>query len=179
MIEYDQLCRILDSEFLASPQEWMIEEENPSHKPQKVMIDDSGKSGLTWELYKFEAKDKEFLPFFNKTNDAPEGLRKFCDYVLLVGCRDKTFVMLIELKRGDTGTAKKQLNASETFIKYLYLSAERLHQDFNELDFNQNNITLLKFIVKERKAKKCQQKVFPPSISMKNIFISRAMVFSR
>lgn len=170
MSEYDQLCRILDARFLANPQERMIEKKGDALKPQIVKIDNSGKSGISWTLYKFELDDIDFIPFFNRTHDAPEGLRKFCDYVLLVGRREKTYVMLIEMKRGDMG-ADKQLNASETFIEYLYKSAERLHRDYDELEFNRGNVTLLKIKVKERKSKKLPTKGLPP-IDTRQEFIS-------
>jgi hypothetical protein len=172
MSEYDQLCRILNERFLASPKDRMIEKKDSSLKPQNVKIDDSGKNGLSWTLYKFELDEEDFLPFFNKTNDAPEGLRKFCDYVLLVSCKEKTYVMLIELKRGELGSADKQLNASETFVEYLYTSAERLHKDFNDSVFNRRNIKLLKIKVKERKSKKMRTKGGIPPVNTRQEFIS-------
>lgn len=173
MNEYDQLRRILDVEFLASPEGWMIEKKDLRLKPQCVKIDDSGKSGISWTLYRFDSENnnQDFLPFFNKSDEAPEGLRKFCDYILLVSVRSKTYVMLIEMKRGDTGMANKQLNAGQTFIEYLYLSAIRLHKDFNDEDFNRDNIKLRKIIVKECKSKKIPTKgVYP--IDLKQEFIS-------
>lgn len=170
MTEYDQLRRLLDAKFLASPQERMIEKKDASLKQQNIKIDDSGKRGISWILYKFELDNIDFLPFFNRTNDAPEGLRKFCDYVLLVSVRDKTYIMLIELKRGDSGLANKQLNASEVFIEYLFRTAERLHKDFYNAVFNRNNIKLLKIKIKGRKSNKNPTKgIFP--IDSKQEFI--------
>ena len=83
MSEYDQLCKLLDRRFQASKQNLMIEAKGTTYKPQQVEIDGTGRRNLVWTLYRFDLEEKEFLPFFNKTDDAPEGLRKFCDYILL------------------------------------------------------------------------------------------------
>lgn len=153
MAEYDQLCSILSDEFLASSQDVMVEVKEDTHKAQRVNIYD-GKRGLIRNLYRFDLEEKEFLHFFDKTNNSPEGLRKFCDYVLLVKHDDKTFVLLIELKRGDTSGADKQLKASEVFIEFLHKTAERLHRDYGDFDFNRRNVVLRKIIIKEVKSNK-------------------------
>lgn len=154
MSEYDQLCRILDTKFQATNQYWMIESKGIIHKPQKVEIDVKGRSNISWTLYRFDLEEKEFLPFFNRTNESPEGLRKFCDYILLAEVSNKPYVMLIEMKRGAAEEAEKQLNASECFVEYLYSSAERLHKDFRDESFNRDNIVLRKIKLKERKSPK-------------------------
>ena len=158
MSEYDQLCRILDKGFQAPNQYWMIESKGTTYKHQKVEIDGTGRTNLVWTLYRFDLEEKEFLPFLNRTDDAPEGLRKFCDYILLAEVSNKPYVMLIEMKRGDASDAEKQLKASETFIKYLYSSAERLHDDFGAEPFNRNNIVLRKIKLKECKSPKLTTK---------------------
>ena len=114
----------------------------------------TGKKNISHTLYRFDLDDKEFLPFFNKSNDAPKGLRKFCDYVLLVEWNGKPYVMLIEMKRGAPGNAEKQLKASQTFMEFLYTSAERLHNDFGEDSFNRNNIVIRKVKLKKCKSNK-------------------------
>lgn len=158
MSEYDQLCKLLDRGFQAPNQNLMIEAKGTTYKPQNVEIDGTGRTNLVWTLYRFDLEEKEFLPFFNKTDDAPEGLRKFCDYILLAEVSNKPYVMLIEMKRGDASDAEKQLNASETFIEYLYSSAERLHDDFRADSFNRNNIVLRKIKLKECKSRKLTTK---------------------
>ena len=138
MTEYEQLCSIISDEFLAVSQDIMTETKEATQKvAQRVHIDD-GKRGLIRNLYRFDLDEKEFLCFFNKTDNSPEGLRKFCDYVLLVKHDGKTFILLIELKRGDISGADKQLRASEVFIEFLHKTAERLHQDFGDFSFNRN-----------------------------------------
>lgn len=153
MTEYDQLCSILSDEFLSASQDVMIESKAGIHKPQRVNIDD-GKRGYIRNLYRFDLEEKEFLHFFNKAENSPKGLRKFCDYILLVKHGDKTFVLLIELKRGDTSGADKQLKASEAFIEFLHKTAERLHRDFADFDFNRRNVILRKIIIKKVKSNK-------------------------
>lgn len=161
MSEYDQLCRILDREFKTPNQNLMIESKGTQHKVQRVRLDGNGRRNLVYTLFRFDLEEKEFLPFFNKTDDSPEGLRKFCDYILLVEASNKSYVMLIELKRGDVGLAEKQLKASECFMEYIYSSAERLHQDFGDVTFNRRNITLLKI-----KLKKCKSNKRPTKSSL-------------
>lgn len=154
MSEYDQLCRILGRSFLSRTQEWMIESKGSTHKPQKVQLDITGRRHIAYTLYRFDLGDTDFLPFFNNSGDTPEGLRKFCDYVLLVDLNGKPYVILIEMKRGSSGDAEKQLNASQTFMEYIFQSAKRLYDDFRDEPFNRNNIVIRKVKLKECKSHK-------------------------
>lgn len=154
MTEYDQLCNILSEEFLSGAQDVMMEKKGNTRKMQSVNIDDGNRRNLERKLYRFDLEDKEFLPFFDKTDNSPEGLRKFCDYVLLVKYQNKTYVLLIELKRGDPAGAGKQLRASESFMEFLYKTARRLHEDFGDYDFDDREIVLRKVIVKACKSNK-------------------------
>lgn len=154
MTEYDQLCRILSDDFKESKENIMIEDKGNIHKVQSVYIDDEDLKNIRKTLYRFDLEKKEFMPFFNKTDNSPEGLRKFCDYVLLVNYRDTTYVLLIELKRGGADGADKQLRASETFIKFLYKTAERLYKDFDDFNFDIKKIVLRKIIIKACKSNK-------------------------
>lgn len=158
MSEYEQLCLILDKEFLAPNQNYMIENKGIFHKPQIVQIDGNGRRNLAYTLYRFDPDASDFLSFFNKSDNAPEGLRKFCDYILLVEVRGKSYVMLIEMKRGKTGSAEKQLLASECFMNFVYDSAERLHRDFGNTVFDRRNIKLMKIKLKKCKSNKMTTK---------------------
>lgn len=153
MTEYEQLCSILNDEFLAVSQDRMVETKGSNHKAQYVNIDDE-KRAFERSLYRFDLEEKEFLYFFNRTKNSPEGLRKFCDYILLVSYKQKTFVILIELKRGDTYGADAQLKASEVFIEFLCKTAVRLHKDFGDFNFNTKNVVLRKVIIKAVKSNK-------------------------
>jgi hypothetical protein len=156
MTEYDQLCCILSEEFLSVSQDVMIENKENTHKTQCVNIDDGNRKGLTRKLYRFDLEEKEFLPFFNKTDYSPEGLRKFCDYLLLVEYKGRTYILLVELKRGDTFGADKQLRASESFIEFLCKTAKRLHDDFGDFNFDPQKIVLRKIIIKACKSNKTE-----------------------
>lgn len=151
MTEYDQLCRILNEEFKSLEQDKMIEDKGDKES-QSVEI--MPMKDLKTTLYRMALEEKDFLPFFNKSHDSPEGLRKFCDYILLAEHRKRnhevsTFVLLIELKRGKNGTAAKQLNASQTFMEYIYSSAERLHVDFNDSEFDKEKVTTMKIVIQK------------------------------
>lgn len=71
MSEYEQLCRILDKGFEASNQNLMVEDKGKVYKPQIVRIDNQGRKHLAYTLYRFDLEDKDFLPFFNKSNASP------------------------------------------------------------------------------------------------------------
>ena len=171
MAEYEQLCRILNNGFLSNSQDVMIEDKGSIHKPQYINIEDGNRTGLARRLYRFDLEKKDFLPFFNdKNGNIPDGLRKFCDYILLVDYKDKTYILLIELKRGsDNGEADKQLRASECFIEFICQTANRLHKDFNDFDFNHKNITLRKIKIKACKSNKTTTK--PSQIDKKQNII--------
>ena len=99
-----------------------------------------------------------FLPFFS---NKIEGLCKFCDYILLAKSEKRgTVVLLIELKRGGTSGAKEQLNASQTFMEYIYSSAERLHVDFNDSEFDKEKVTTMKIVIRKPKSNKMPTKGF-------------------
>lgn len=156
--EYVLLCRILDRAFLSSSQDWMIESKGIKYKPQKVQLDKTGRKNLNYTLYRFDLEENNFLPFFNKSDDSPEGLRKFCDYVLLVELNSKPYVFLIEMKRGTSGDAEKQLKASQTFMEFLYSSAERICNELGDESFNRKNIVIRKIKLKECKSPKLKTK---------------------
>ncbi len=159
MTEYDILCSILNRHFLAQSQDIMIETKGRI-KPQRVTIDGSGRNNLTWTLYKFEMDDCNFLPFFANQDGAPEGLCKFCDYVLIVEASLKTYVMLIEMKRGQSNEAEKQLYASETFMNYVFATANRLHKDFDSAQFNSSGVILRKIKLKQNISPKITTKMY-------------------
>lgn len=156
MTEYDILCLILNKEFMPESQDVMIENKENKHKQQCVKILDEKSKCLNRSLFRFDLEEKEFLPFFNKTDNSPEGLRKFCDYILLVEYKKKTYILLIELKRGETSGADKQLRASESFIGFLYTTATRLQTDFNNSNFDPKKIILRKIIIKACKSNKTE-----------------------
>ena len=159
MTEFEQLCYMLNDEFLSDSQDVMIEDKEKKHKIQCVKIEDGNRKGLIRRLYRFDLKKKDFLPFFNKANHSPVGLCKFCDYVLLVSYKNKTYILLIELKRGDTYGADKQLRASEFFIEFLCKTAKRLHEDFGDFDFDHRNIVLRKIRIKACRSNKTSIKL--------------------
>lgn len=156
MTEYEQLCCILNDRFLSDSQDVMIENKGDILKPQSINIEDGNRKRLARRLYRFDLEEEDFLPFFNnKKGNIPDGLRKFCDYILLANYNNKTYILLIELKRGDTyGEADKQLRASEYFIEFICQTASRLHKDFNDFDFNHKNVVLRKIKIRACKSNK-------------------------
>ena len=148
MTEYDILRNIFNERFLSKSQKRLIEEKG-SLKPQLVDIDETGRTKMSWTLYKFEMDECNFLPFFSNQDGSPKGLCKFCDYIMLVESRTKTYVILIEMKRGKSGEAEKQLYASEVFMNYIFSTADRLHTDFDSDSFDIDSIILRKVKLKQ------------------------------
>ena len=152
MNEYEKLCHILNDQFLSTSQDKM-EETKGCLKPQRVSIDNGNKT-IDRTLYRFNFDDFDFLPFLNKKETRPEGLRKFCDYILIAKYQEKTYVLLIELKRGGGAGASLQLNASKIFLNYLFQTAERLATDFADTPFDTKKVKVRKIVVKEIKSNK-------------------------
>lgn len=174
MSEYDQLRKILDEHFLAPNQNQMKEEKGNTHTAQCINIDD-GRRGIPLDLYRFDLDNQEFLPFFNKKHQtSPVGLRKFCDYILICEYNGYTYILLVELKRGRTIGADKQLNASETFIHYLFETAERLHKDFNDSKFERKNVLVRKIILEKKKSNKQNTHEYAvPDLTQEFLFYSK------
>ena len=150
MKEYDLFTRMLSQEFLTSNQQKM-DEPKQGGKHSCIIVD---KGVDQYKAYRYDLDNSDFLPFFNKDHDdeatgyvspnpTPEGLRKFCDYILLASVKDKLYVILVEMKSGKPFGATQQLAASKTFIEYVKASAERISEDFDA-----RNIILRKVLLK-------------------------------
>ncbi len=148
---------MIDDNFLEQSQEFMVETQdgNRTLQPHQVQILNGCEKSYEKTLYRFDLNKQDFLPFFNHTDEAPEGLKQFCDYILLIE-NDYTYIVLIEMKRGirSQSDAKKQLNASEVFIQYIINSAERLRADFAIGNFNPNRVKIIKILLLKNKSDK-------------------------
>lgn len=150
MEEFSLYTRILAPHYQANNQEILIEEKE-NHKAVLVH-----KGIEAYMLYRFDVDSDEvdFLPFFNRTDSDADffpglsGLRKFCDYILLALKKGKTFVLLIEMKSGNPHGAEMQLNAAETFMEFIRMSAERVKDNNNYSDFDSNNVVVKRIVVK-------------------------------
>lgn len=152
MIEFELYTRILSPDFLCKNQNVLTE-----HKSgQKANLTIKGID--EYRLYRFDVEDgKDFLPFFNKTHDeAPKGLGVFCDYIILACLKSKLFIILVEMKTGNTHNAQQQLEASALFMDYIKNSAIRIKKLNNYHDFNANNVMVKKLILKQGPKVKCR-----------------------
>ena len=92
MQEIVYIERILNSDFLQKGDGafTMVEPSDLLHEEQRVDIKNDTRSILDMKLYCFNTADKNvnnLFPFFNQRSvepKAPEGLNRFCDYILLV-----------------------------------------------------------------------------------------------
>lgn len=134
---------MLSREFRVKNQHEMVE--NKLAKPQRARITDRGIDA--YSLYRYDLDTKDFLPFFNNTHDTPKGLRQFCDYILLANKGNRLYILLIEMKSGDASDAHLQLKASETYMEYIKMSAQRISGHNDNPDFNPDNITVKRIIL--------------------------------
>ena len=103
-----------------------------------------------YTLYRFDNEEQEFMPFFNKNHKDKgglDGLRRFCDYILLAERNNKLYVFLIELKSGNHKDAGKQLDAAEVFMDYIRRTAERIKFTNGFTSFDSSNIRTAKVLV--------------------------------
>lgn len=154
--EYQLYTRILDPKYRATDQTVLIEEEAGQVTELTTQSIDN------YTLYRFEIEDdkNDLFPFFNKNRSAErkipglEGLRKFCDYILLAAKDDKLYVLLIEMKSGKPTGAQEQLKASDAFMEFIRLTAERIKDRNGLKEFNSQNIKVKKIIVRPRPKKR-------------------------
>lgn len=157
MREYELLKWILHEDFLCKGNDAhvMVEDQGDEHDEQRVEIVNRVRSLTNMALYRFDEKyaGKDSLPFFNNSYEAgthaPADLRSFCDYILLAEKNDTLYVLLIELKRGDTHGFRKQIDASKCFMDYVIDSAERIKHENSFDDFDRNNIRFRRILIKK------------------------------
>ena len=162
-MEYiDYFGWILNSDFLQKGDDalTMIEPADLEHEEQRVTIKYNSSSILDMKLYCFNTPRtnvEKLLPFFNQNRDepkAPKDLNRFCDYILLVRHVKGLFVFFLEMKRGDTNGADKQIEASSVFFDFVRRSAERIKEENDFHDFDANQIQYRKIIIKEEHSNK-------------------------
>lgn len=158
MKEYDLITRMLHEDFLCKDGEGnvMIENQGNEHAVQRVNIVNSVRAISRMSLFRFDVKKtgKDFLPFLANSNTAPLELRSFCDYVLLVECRDNLYILLIELKRGDHLGYRKQIDGANCFMDYIISSAMRIRSVNGFNDFDRHNIHYRRVLLKKCKSEK-------------------------
>lgn len=133
----------------------MSESKGDEKKPHSVVIKKIGGRIQNIALYRFDADERNFLPFFNKTFDhpekpnAPKRLNSFCDYIIVFDYNGKLVLTLVEMKRGTTEKHDIQLNASKIFMEYVLKIAEFI-KDFNAMsDFDMDSVMFRRVLIKE------------------------------
>lgn len=149
MEEFELYTRILAPRFQAESQNYLIEKK--CAKPQKASIIDTAVDHYV--IYRFDMDTENFLPCFNNTHASkgktveyptPKGLLSFCDYIILAVIDNKLYVVLVEMKSGESNAASVQLDASATFMEYVKQTALRIKDNNGYKDFNAQNIIVRK-----------------------------------
>ena len=155
MREYDFLIRLFNPSCRPTNQALMKEKVcNKGIKPHLVKVT-PGRGVTSYSLFEFSNRtNSAWLPFFDNTYqtpgtpDAPKNLIALCDYIIVAECMEKTFVILVELKRfNDTAHAKEQLSAGKVFMEYFLATAERIKKKNGQDDFDSRTIEFRKVIV--------------------------------
>lgn len=103
---------------------------------------------VKYSLYRFDQEAKgDFLPFFDASNDAPKGMRSFCDYVILAEVSQKPYIILVEMKNSRAGHAHEQLEGSRCFVDYITDTAERIKVANGQDDFSKDKINVLEVVL--------------------------------
>lgn len=154
----DFLNRILNQQFRRTGElaELLIEEQTAADYPPQIVRIKGLHSLDNSALYRFDIADIDFLPFFSKgsqLNRPPRSLTSFCDYILFTQNAGQLTVFLIELKRGDTSGAEKQLDASRLFIEYVLATASRISQE-NDMDVDYSHVDFRKLVLADTRSTK-------------------------
>lgn len=151
MREFEFINSILHDQYLAADQSVLEElKECDHHGPHRVRIRNT-RPVEDYVLYRFSLDDEEFLPFFKDSREGgPKGLRRFCDYIMLINNDGKLIIALIEMKRsGKDAYYKDQLNASKLFMEYVVANADRIKGLSGYGDFDAQSIVFRKIRVRK------------------------------
>ena len=157
--EYDALTLAISSGYRCQESEpgiVIMEEIVSELPPQTIRLKSNFKDVDGFALYRFIDKGANLLqPFFNHNNKnkgderkSPKYLVCMCDYMSICSFKEKTYVFLFELKRGDTVDCQKQLEAGESLLNYLCDSIDRI-KSYDDIAFDKSVIRVKKFQVKK------------------------------
>ncbi len=133
----------------------MTETKGDVKQPHSVVIKKNGRRIQNVALYRFDADERDFLPFFNNTfnhpekPNAPKRLNSFCDYIIVFDNNGKLVLTLVEMKRGTTEKHDIQLDASKKFMEYVLEMAEFIKEFNAKSDFDKNSVVFRRVLVKE------------------------------
>ena len=142
MTKIEMINKIINSRFIYRS-EFLEEKRDDFH--MKITFSEHNQEVKS--IYKFdvEKRNKEYkknrnfdddnsielFPFFSNITN----LKKISDYVIFFERADKLYILISELKKGsDNSNASKQLEATETFMKFIISSAKRLGLEFELTD---------------------------------------------
>lgn len=163
MTDFDYLDWIFDNWYrcTGSHSLTMIEDKGEELPPHEVKIKSGDRSITNIVLYRFDTETKgDHLPFYNRTHEAPEGLKAFCDYVVLVEKAARLFVVLVEMKRGTNSKSEEQLDAAYVFMDYVLDTAERIKEKNGMPEFSREDVEFRKIRVKRPASNKLVTKPF-------------------
>ncbi len=140
MREFEFINKILNDHFRVTENEGEFMEELKDcqhlHHHRVKIITTRSISSLS--LYRFDPDQYDFLPFFGRLS----GLKRFCDYIMLVEANERLIIILIEMKRSKNDSKyKSQLDASRLFMNYVIANADRIKEENGYPYFDGDSIT--------------------------------------
>lgn len=151
MREFEFINSILHDQYLAADQSVLEELKECDHHDHHIVKILKTRPVDDYSLFRFSLDDDEFLPFFKDSRiGGPKGLRKFCDYIMLIKRDDRLTVALIEMKRSSKDSEyKEQLEASKLFMDYVIANADRIKDQNGYSDFEIESISIRKIRVRK------------------------------
>lgn len=163
MTDFDYLDWIFDDWYKCTGDQslTMIEDKGEELPPHVVKIKSGDRNITKIVLYRFDRDTMgDHIPFFNRTQEAPNGLKAFCDYVILVEKSTRLIVVLVEMKRGTNAKSENQLDAAFLFMDYVLNSAERIKEKNGMPEFTRNDVEIRRIRVKRPASNKLVTKPF-------------------
>jgi hypothetical protein len=105
-----------------------LEESNPSAKCKRIKIQRT-KEVLAYKFDKTPLREgekiKDKFPFLNDVS----GVKSMADFILFYVNNDKLFIIICNLKSGNTGNSADQIESSEIFANFLFETAKRKYKE--------------------------------------------------
>lgn len=141
--QLENLKKILENKYIDSSN--ILVEKNKTSKGVEFKMERKiiSHNDIKYLIFRYDPDKVDIFPYFNQIS----GLKKICDYFMFVEEGQNFYAILIELKLG-IDSAKKQLEASDEFIKFLIKSSERVGLP------NLTNFNIIKVRLSEERSKK-------------------------
>lgn len=146
MTNIDILRNAIADKFIA-PNQYILEEESAKMKRDIKTQNIDSKDFLVCKL----DNNMELFPYFKESNKGGiDHIRKICDYAIFVQRKTILYILLIELKKSNNNSAKKQLELTEPFVRFIIERIKIAKQN----DFVKDNYKIRKIAITDNAKKR-------------------------